>query len=294
MASVTTVNNKAKAKDEIIDSVRDLYTLKLKLPLGNPNLKLVHTNQFLFTELPSGVFDLVNMDEISKALSGEYSRYSGYELNRWYIEANTITNDKDNFSMELTLNPFASSFNKYKEEMRNFTKSYTDAFTQKTTSNNKSSSNNKTVKSTDAPITLYGVKGFSKSDKEFIKKVVMKALTRANLPKDHFKQCKAIHEYYKSTHVYSYYYDMPKMDNYGFEGCWKRSGHNCGDGAVTLKAMFQCLGFNDVQVVLGHGHYWVKIKVDGTYCYCDQSGGTGQHNWRSFSKHYNNNSVWQG
>ena len=47
---------KAKAKEQIVNSIRDLYSAKITLPLGNPNLKLVHTNQFLFTELPTDVF----------------------------------------------------------------------------------------------------------------------------------------------------------------------------------------------------------------------------------------------
>lgn len=288
-------NERASATEEIIDSVRDLYSLKLKLPLGNPNLKLVHTNQFIFTELPTDVFELVNMEIISKALNSKYSRFSGYKINRWYVEGVTITNDKSHFDMELDLNPFASNFNKYRSEMRDIEKAYTDAFNKNNTTTSTSSTKTvKKVKSTTNNLKLYNVKGFKKSDQQYIKKVVNQALKKANNPKDHFKQCTALHDYYKSNHVYNKYNDTPKMDAYGFEGCWKKKGHNCGDGALTLKAMFKCLGFNDVQVVLGHHHYWIKIKVDGTYCYCDQSGGEGKHNWRTFGKKYNNNTVWQG
>ena len=74
--------SKAKAKEQMVDSVRDLYNVKITLPLGNPNLKLVHTNQMLFTELPEDVFELANFDVIAKALNSSYSRYSGYVLNR--------------------------------------------------------------------------------------------------------------------------------------------------------------------------------------------------------------------
>lgn len=56
--------NNLDAKEKITESIRDLYTAKITLPLGNPNLKLVHTNQFLFTELPTGVFELDNFEEI--------------------------------------------------------------------------------------------------------------------------------------------------------------------------------------------------------------------------------------
>lgn len=285
-------NEKAKATDEIINSVRDLYTLKLKIPLGSTNLKLLHTNQFLFTELPTDVFELANMEIISKALTNKYSRYAGYQLNRWYIENVTITCDKSNFYMELSLNPFPTSFVKYKDDMRSVEKAYRDAFTKNTTNTPKTNVK-KTVKSTTNEIKLYNVKGFKKSDQEYIKKVVTEALKKANNPKNKAKQAKAIHEYYKSKHLYHEYYDMPKMCSGGFESCWKKSNHNCGDGAATLRAMLKCIGL-EPDIYLGHGHYWIKVKIDGTYYFCDQSGGEGQHNWRTFGKKGNNNNVWKG
>ena len=50
--------SKANAKEQMVKSVRDLYSVKITLPLGNPNLKLVHTNQMLFTELKEDTFAL--------------------------------------------------------------------------------------------------------------------------------------------------------------------------------------------------------------------------------------------
>lgn len=283
-------NEQGKATEEIINSVRDLYSLKLKIPLGNPNLKLIHTNQFLFTELPTDVFTLANMEIISNALNSKYTRFSGYKLNRWYIEAVTITNDNSNFNMELDLNPFASNFTKYTEDMRNIEKAYTDSFNNNQTSNN---TQKKIVKSTTTGITLHDVKGLSKSDKAYVKTIVSKALQKVNNPQNKVQQAKAIHEYYKANHVYAKYYDHPKYDSKGFEGCWKANQHNCGDGAWILRDMFLCLGFN-CNTKLGHKHYWCEVYIDGKTYYCDQSGGVGQHNWRSFSAKYNNNSVWQG
>ena len=112
------VLEETKAREEIIKSIRDLCTVKLTLPLGNPNLKLVHTNQFLFTELPNEVFELANMEILAEAMStNSYTRYSGYSVNRWYIEGVTIRNSADGeATMELTLNPFASPLMDFKDE----------------------------------------------------------------------------------------------------------------------------------------------------------------------------------
>ena len=150
--------SKAKAKEQMVNSVRDLETVKITIPLGNPNLKLVHTNQMLFTELPEDVFELANFDAISKALNGSYTRYSGYVLNRWYIQGRKITNDGKTAKMELELNPFASDVLKFRDERNSFKKAYTDATTQNTTKTNAKTSTKKTskkkVKSTTKKIDI--------------------------------------------------------------------------------------------------------------------------------------------
>lgn len=146
---------KAKAKEKIIESIRDLYSAKITLPLGNPNLKLVHTNQFLFTELPEDMFELANLDKISEALNSTYSRYSGYVINRWYIEGITINNDGNKATMELDLNPFASTLVKFRDDKQSFGKAYTDALSSE--NNNKSNSkttSKKTVKSVSKKVDI--------------------------------------------------------------------------------------------------------------------------------------------
>ena len=106
------VSEKQAAKNEIVDSVRDLLSLKVTLPLGNPDLKLVHTNQFCQTELPDE-FMLDNFGVIAKALNSAYNRNVGYTTNKWYIEGRTITNDMTKFTMDLELNPLASTLLDY-------------------------------------------------------------------------------------------------------------------------------------------------------------------------------------
>ena len=278
---------KAEAVKKIVESVRSLETLKITLPLGNPSLRFVHTNQFLFTELPEDFFKLANMDEISKALDSTYSRNSGYQLNRWYIEGLTITNDKSSFNMELELNPFASTLNKYHDDEVSFEKAFKDA-QPKTTNTNKSN-----VKSTSTGVKLKDVKGFSKSDNEYIKKVVRKALKKRNNPTNPILIAYAIFEYYRDNHVYSKYDCMVKMRAGGFEKTWKADRHNCGDGASTLVAMFRCAGL-DADIMHKPGHFYVRLKINGEKYYCDQSGASGAHNNKTLGKKGDNNNVWGG
>lgn len=145
--SVMSNNVKSSAKDEITKSIRDLLTVTITLPLGNPNLKLVHTNQFIYTEFPKDLFELANFGEIAKALNSTDSRYSGYQINRWYIEKVRIRKKVNGTgTMELTLNPFASILRQYRDNKHNMEKAYSDAMNKNNATN--SNKSNKTVKST--------------------------------------------------------------------------------------------------------------------------------------------------
>ena len=83
--------NKALANDEMFKSIRDLLTVKVTLPLGNPNYKLIHTNSFIWLDL-SGYVDLENFHILAKAMQSTFSRNTSYEEGRWYVEAVTINN----------------------------------------------------------------------------------------------------------------------------------------------------------------------------------------------------------
>ena len=57
-------SNKYLAEQEMFKSLRDLLTVKITLPLGNPNYKLIHTNSFIWCDL-SGMVDLENFHIIT-------------------------------------------------------------------------------------------------------------------------------------------------------------------------------------------------------------------------------------
>ena len=130
------------ALEKIVEHNRDYLQLDITIPLGNKSLKQVHTNQWLFTNLPKE-FDLANWTILAKALNSATNRYEGYVKNKWYIESVDINvNANGKAEMKLGLNAFASSYSSYTEQYREMAKAYTSAKTTKTT--NTSASKTKT------------------------------------------------------------------------------------------------------------------------------------------------------
>ena len=130
------------ALEKIVEHNRDYLQLDITIPLGNKALKQVHTNQWLFTNLPKE-FDLANWTILAKALNSATNRYQGYVKNKWYIESVDINvNANGKAEMKLGLNAFASSVSTYTSQYREMVKAYTSATTTKTT--NTSASKTKT------------------------------------------------------------------------------------------------------------------------------------------------------
>ena len=135
------------AKAKITENARKFLTAKITLPLGNPDLRKVHTNQFLWTELPE-VFPLEYWETIAQVFQSRYTRYTGYEPNRWYIEGVDISVEAHgDAKMSLDLNAFASSHSKYTDDYRSFQKAYTDAFNKNKQTNAKNSAKAKATSS---------------------------------------------------------------------------------------------------------------------------------------------------
>lgn len=144
MASVPSNNEKLLAKNEalkkIVEHNRDYLSCNITLPIGNTALKKVHTNQWLFTELPEE-FDLANWTILAKVLNNNTNRFENYVENRWYIDGVNIKVKGNTGTMELSLNAFASSYNSYAESARSMEKAYTDAVNNKNNSSSSSSKN---------------------------------------------------------------------------------------------------------------------------------------------------------
>lgn len=272
MASNETLTEMQAAKDEIQKSVRDLATLKLTLPLGNPALKKVHTNQFLWLNL-GDEFHLRNMAILSKALNSGAARWSGYEKNRYYVETRTIKNDGKDVTMDLDLNPFASPLTKYRDEKLGFIKAYKDA----TSNDNKEESNSSSSNS--------GLKGGEGTRIDNLVKEIVGNET------DQLRKAIKIHEWLQRNVQYSGYacthYDTP-------EKCLDNKSHlNCADTARLTASMMRSAGL-DCYVVHntnGRGHFWVVIEIDGRKYASDQTGSGSEWNtvWNPSTEHREGN-----
>ena len=119
-----------KALDEMSKSARNLLSFEIRLPLNHTMFKELHTNQFLWTELPRE-FQLTNLAKIFKiAPTYKVSRGVQYMENRWYIEKNVIKCDKNGLFSTLTLNPFPSSYSSYANAVKRYMEAYDQAFKQ--------------------------------------------------------------------------------------------------------------------------------------------------------------------
>lgn len=243
--------NKALADEAMFKSLRDLLTVKVTLPLGNPNYKLIHTNSFIWLDLSKYLENISNFKVIADAMNSTMTRWVKYEPNRWYVEAVTINEDigGNKGTMELTLNPFPSSLTKYRDDFHSFTKAYQDAINQ---NNN---SNTSTVSTGNS--TLTGGEG------EFIDNLVRQICGNITDP---LERAKAIHNHIKSKQGYSGYSCSNSAYGKNPEKIYKNITHiNCADMANLTRAMMASAGLTCYVVHnnSGVGHFWVVIEING-------------------------------
>lgn len=284
----------AQSLEEITDSVRNLSNLKITLPLGNPSLKYVHTNQFLWTDLPKE-FQLANFKTISKALNGKDSRWSGYEVNRWYIENTTIKNDGTNFDIELDVNPFASSLRDYHDGKKELEKAYLDNLNKGKSNtkkgNNKVSSVNtvsdipkRSDGKTDCSSTLSlccneSFDSIGSQVGRVESKLAQGRIGREGTNYANFVKGLTPKEAYKRLAAkwgYTYYND--NRDDCASTSFDRLGGVNCGDSARLLKACMDIVGQPCVIYSVTtpeSGHYMNGVLINGkweTVDLCYQSG----------------------
>ena len=246
MSDAVKEGSKGVAMEEMFKSVRDLLTVKVTLPLGNPNFKLIHTNSFIWLDL-SNYINLENFDIIAEEMKSTFSRWVDYEKNRWYVEAVTINEDigSNKGTMDLELNPFPSTLRDYSKERMTFINEYQNAIS-------KTNNGNSSPVSTGSNVT--GGEG------EFIDNIVKNIC--GNIA-DPLERAKAVHNHIKSKQHYSRY----SCSNYSSaEQCYKNITHlNCADMSRLTRAMMASAGLTCyvVQNTNGVGHFWVVIEING-------------------------------
>lgn len=260
---------KSEALKKIVEHNRDYLKLDVTIPLGDTALKNVHTNQWLFLDLPDN-FELTNWEIIAEALNANTNRFEGYVKNRWYIESCDISVDANGKAeMKLGLNAFASTYNKYSENYRKLQKNYTDTNSKKTSATGNTS---KAVTSSENTAIKNGWWG------DWVTKTVKEQVGSET---DVLKNCKTMHEFFRWKNRWTEYNDMRytggSVNN--LEKQWSRHSFNCGDGANYLSAFYACCGAKTgIYLTYDSKHYIVKVEISGKTYWCDHSGAEGAYN----------------
>lgn len=270
--------NKNKLNAELVKKItehnRDFLTGKIKLPLTDTALKNVHTNQFLFMNLPEEM-PLTNWEVLANALNNNTNRFVEYKRNRLYIDGVDIkVTANGTAEMELSLNAFPSSLS-----------SYADAYKQYEKKVNGNSSNGKNNNKTNA------VAGNNTTIKngwwgEWVTDLVKKNVGNET---DTLKKCKKMYEVFCNHTIYRLYYDaqytasgVSSLKSVWEKGTWL----NCGDGANFLSAFMECCGAKS-EILLGYGcnygHYVVKVTINGSTYWCDHASNTGSRTTRGWN-----------
>lgn len=276
-ASTTNSNLLKKlALEKMVEHNGDYLKLDITIPLGNKALKQVHTNQWLFTNLPKE-FDLANWTILAKALNAKTNRYEGYVKNRWYIESNDITvNVNGKAEMKLGLNAFASSTATYAQQFRDMAKAYTDA-TTKTTSTSASQNTTNAINNGEL-INQSWVKQYKISSK-----IVDKVVSICKASNTNYQNVRAIFKWMDDNLPYEGYGNT----RYGAVGTMEHGKGNCCDHAHLFCAMCRCLGVKCNYIhnpcCGDNGHVYNIVYLDGKGIIVD----TGR-DYASWGSHWGN------
>ena len=281
---------------EYSKSVRSLMKFSIKIPLNDPIYKILHTNSFLFTDLPEK-FALINLPKIYKNLASyKVSRGVPYVKNRWYIEQVKIKHDSKGLFADVTLNAFPSDLSSFSSAMKGYISAYDSAFksTSNTTTTNgttNTSSNNipaRTDGKTDCSSTYslccaHTGNSSNPSNKGYE--------NRANAQGKIGKEGTNYAEYVKGCTPKEAYKKLAKKHNYGNYVGYSDNRHtcasntlnastsNCGDRARLLKACMDVLGQPCV-IYHVYNHYMNGVLINGkweTVDLCYQSGSMPQY-----------------
>ena len=289
---------KAAALKKIVEHNRDYLKVDITLPLGDMALKQVHTNQWLFTDLPKE-FDFVNWTIIAEALNSNVNRFEGYVKNRWYIDTCTIDVDASGKAeMKLGLNAFASSYNSYSDMFKSFEKAYNDAVNKKNTTTNTTSAAKKTTNavtnSSTGLINQEWVKKYS-IPSIVVEKVKVACKEGASVEDNVYAWHKWMDNHVDYWSYTEHQYSMEQVLNQGGGNCVDNSRvFRAGCLAMGVKCTFIkassccCTSYGDV------GHQYNKVYLPGKTVIVDNGRGDaswGSH-WGDCSGIYETETSW--
>jgi len=286
---------------EYSKSVRSLMKFSIKIPLNDLVYKQLHTNSFLFTDLPEK-FALINLPKIYKNLASyNVSRGVPYVKNRWYIEAVKIKCDSKGLWADVTLNAFPTDQSSFNSAMNSYLSAYNSAFKS---SSNETTTNTTNTTSSNIPARTDGCtdcstslsiacnKSFSSISSQRNKVETKNAYGKIGREGTNYA------EYVKGCTPREAYKKLAKLHNYGnYEGYYDNRHKcasdtlyartsNCGDRARLLKACMDVLGQPCV-IYTVPGHYMNGVLLNGkweTVDLCYQSGSHPEYQTAGWNK----------
>ncbi len=269
-----------KAEEEVSKSVRNLLTFEIKLPLNHTMFKELHTNQFLWTELPKD-FKLGNLSRIFYLMkSWKQNRGVTYMENRWYIEKMIVKCDSNGLFATLTLNVFPSSYSVYSNALKSYRDAYDQAFKQQEEQKKDGSTSSGGVgqprlgndsADTGTMACATGRYRGRAGDNENFDNCAKKGYAREGKAYYNWaRQFKTPIELAKAmANRFSYqrYWDNQKS----VDSCHNNGGTihcNCYDACRLVKVCFDACGFDAIVVtgsIYEDGHGWNAIKHNGRW-----------------------------
>lgn len=267
--------NKIAARIAFSESIRKWFTFSFRVPGEYQNL---HTNSFCMLMM-SKKFVLKNLPTIGKKLNGKFTRYLGYEKNRYYIEGVTVRCDNSGLSTELKLNPFASDYSTFAKTQEQAYEALQSALggggsvgnaNGTDCSDDTMRTNKISTRSKDNPTqTNLAVIGNSSANYAEVARQANGNAAQA---------LKILHQ----KHKYQSYSD----NKYGSAKCPQKiwasgEGKNCADSAWLVKCVFDCMGLQNF-IVHGSNHYYNRVNyqgkwVDADLCFWGHGGRGGSN-----------------
>ena len=289
------------ALKEYSKSVRSLMKFSIKIPLNDPVYKQLHTNSFLFTDLPEK-FALINLPKIYKTLASyKVSRGVPYVKNRWYVESVKIKCDSKGLWADVTVNAFPSDQSSFNSAMKGYISAYDSAFN--------SSSDTTTTSTTNTTVTNIPARTDGKTDCSTTYALSCchtgstsnpsnKGYETTNAYGKIGKEGTNYAEFVKGCTPKEAYKKLARKHNYGNYVGYSDNHHacasntlnastsNCGDRARLLKACMDVLGQPCV-IYHVYNHYMNGVLINGkwqTVDLCYQSGSMPQYQTAGWNK----------
>ena len=250
--------NKQATRIQMSQNIRKLLTFNFKMPGEFPNL---HTNSFIML-MTSKKFQMENMGEIGKKLNGKFTRYAGYEENRYYVEEVTVKcSNTTGVYTGIKCNPFPSDYSTFAKTQMQAEQALASALGGSTGNANGKDCTNEHNRTGKLSIAM------TQNPSSKALKVIGNsgANYAAIAQKAGGNPAKALKLMHKRWH-----YERYSDNAHGSDRCPQKmysmgtARGNCADSAWLMKCIFDCMGLKNY-IVHVPGHYYGMVYWKGKY-----------------------------